>query len=270
MTSLRTLGAVAATAVMAVSGAANATTTFNQALASPGFYAGSGNPNEGFTVDTANNIELGLGLHYRYGANISPSPTSGNVYNVQTGYYGSGGCAGICSLWNIDFSINLRADGTGGSILADYVPTLEVKNQNTGGIVSFNMLDAFPDNYGWNGSKNTAYDPSGYVGPAIDNTSVDYGLQNSENLAFSPFGTGTLNFDPTANTSYLVTLFLAPSTSSPATGGSTPALSVQQVQIQINATPIPAALPLFASGLGVMGFLVRRKKRKGAAPKAAA
>jgi hypothetical protein len=36
------------------------------------------------------------------------------------------------------------------------------------------------------------------------------------------------------------------------------------------ATPLPAALPLFATGLGVMGFLARRRKRKGSAAVAAA
>jgi hypothetical protein len=32
----------------------------------------------------------------------------------------------------------------------------------------------------------------------------------------------------------------------------------------LTATPLPAALPLFAGGLGLMGFLGRRRKRKGA------
>jgi hypothetical protein len=32
-----------------------------------------------------------------------------------------------------------------------------------------------------------------------------------------------------------------------------------------NAVPLPAALPLFASGLGVMAWLARRRKRKTAA-----
>jgi hypothetical protein len=35
------------------------------------------------------------------------------------------------------------------------------------------------------------------------------------------------------------------------------------------ATPLPAALPLFATGLGVMGFLAKRRKRKNAALAAA-
>jgi hypothetical protein len=34
--------------------------------------------------------------------------------------------------------------------------------------------------------------------------------------------------------------------------------------VNIAATPLPGALPLFAGGLGVMGFLARRRKRKSA------
>ena len=35
--------------------------------------------------------------------------------------------------------------------------------------------------------------------------------------------------------------------------------------LELSAEPIPAALPLFAGGLGVIGLLARRRKRKGAA-----
>jgi hypothetical protein len=38
----------------------------------------------------------------------------------------------------------------------------------------------------------------------------------------------------------------------------------------ITATPLPAALPLFAGGLGMVGFLAGRRKRKNAAAIAAA
>jgi hypothetical protein len=35
--------------------------------------------------------------------------------------------------------------------------------------------------------------------------------------------------------------------------------------LEISSTPLPAALPLFASGLGAIGLLARRRKRKNAA-----
>ena len=38
-----------------------------------------------------------------------------------------------------------------------------------------------------------------------------------------------------------------------------------QVTLRVDTTPLPAALPLFAGGLGVMGLLGWRRKRKGAA-----
>jgi hypothetical protein len=34
--------------------------------------------------------------------------------------------------------------------------------------------------------------------------------------------------------------------------------------VEVASTPLPAALPLFASGLGLMGFLAKRRKRQGA------
>jgi PEP-CTERM motif-containing protein len=33
---------------------------------------------------------------------------------------------------------------------------------------------------------------------------------------------------------------------------------------ETSATPLPAALPLFVSGLGALGFFARRRKRKAA------
>ncbi len=41
-------------------------------------------------------------------------------------------------------------------------------------------------------------------------------------------------------------------------------------QVVLTATPLPAALPLFAGGLGLVGLFAKRRKRKGAVPAATA
>jgi hypothetical protein len=38
--------------------------------------------------------------------------------------------------------------------------------------------------------------------------------------------------------------------------------NVATVRIDVTATPLPGALPLFATGLGALGLLVWRRKRK--------
>jgi hypothetical protein len=48
------------------------------------------------------------------------------------------------------------------------------------------------------------------------------------------------------------------------------ATDVDACAVVIGATPIPAALPLFASGLGALGFIGWRRKRKAQAARAAA
>ncbi len=52
----------------------------------------------------------------------------------------------------------------------------------------------------------------------------------------------------------------------------TPGVSTGSVTVTpaVSSTPLPAALPLFACGLGVMGFLAKRRKRKNTAALAAA
>jgi hypothetical protein len=80
------------------------------------------------------------------------------------------------------------------------------------------------------------------------------GYQNAEKLGFSfvAIFTSSFDFDPNARNQDNITLSLSNSDDDPLA-------SVTEI---INATPIPAALPLFATGLGFVGYLTRRKKRK--------
>jgi hypothetical protein len=48
--------------------------------------------------------------------------------------------------------------------------------------------------------------------------------------------------------------------------GFNPAIITVSATISTSATPLPAALPLFATGLGALGLLARRRKRKAALP----
>jgi hypothetical protein len=88
------------------------------------------------------------------------------------------------------------------------------------------------------------------------------GYQNAEKLGFSfvAIFTSSFDFDPNARNQDNITLSLSNSDDDPLA-------SVTEI---INATPIPAALPLFATGLGALGLLGWRRKRKNAAAHVAA
>src|SRR5262249_45269735 len=89
---------------------------------------------------------------------------------------------------------------------------------------------------------------------AAGNLTTDYGFQNSENLGFL-FLSLALGFDPNANDTYLVTLSLH-------NLAGLDLGSVNEVIVAGSGAPVPAALPLFASGLGVLGSVARSGKKK--------
>jgi hypothetical protein len=230
--------------------AANADTFYDQSLAvPPGFFNGTSQPNAGFTTNDDGGAVAALGVLYRYGNAVHPAAGT-SVYDVSSGFYtGPGGsCIGVCSKWNIQYSLDLRPLGL---TIADLTSvTLTVVNLGTGGSVSFDPLTTFTDNNGWSAG-------GGKDGSALGTDTI---FQNSENLAFGEFSTGTLNFNPGDSASYLVTLSYSTDANE----------AVWSVDETINATPIPAALPLFASGLGALGLVAHRRKRKAAAVKSAA
>ena len=234
-----------------LSGAAVAA-TYDTSLSAPGVYYGSGNSglNTGWAVDSNGAVELGLSVNYRYIGQAAPDAGT-NTYNVTSGFYtGPGGsCIGVCALWNFEFSVNL---GNSGLNLGQVTTNISILNVGNGQSISFNPF-LLPDNSAFDGTNTRNGNVSGQQA-----TAADIGFQNSENLAWF----GSLNplflFDPTANDTYIVTLSL--------TGPSGLNMSINET---INATPLPATLPLLASGLGALGLLGWRKKRKNSAALAA-
>lgn len=228
-----------------VAGIAHATTVFDTSLVDPpGFYNGSGNPNAGFTVNTINGIELGLAVQYRK-TGPQVHPTSTNVYNVSTGFYSSPPvdfCTGFCARWNFEFSVNL---GSTGLKLSDINPKISILNLVNLQQISFNPLSIIPDNVGWDGTNTHA-----------NATGTDIGFQNSENLSFFAPLNPLFNWDPTANGTYIIALSILDQA-----GAELGSVS-ETVIAGTGAAPIPAALPLFAGGLGVIGLVARRRKKK--------
>ena len=242
-------------------GMANATTTYDTTLASPGTYFGSGNPSGHWAATTTNysgtfgagSVELGLKAQGRYSSSPDVFPDAGtNIYRVQTGAYGSGFCPG-CAVWNVDFSVNL---GTSGLNLGNVTSTLSFYNVANHQSFAVNPFTEFA-------ADNSAYDGTstrdGNHNPPAQTS--DVGFQNSENLGFGPllappgFVPASFAFDPTLDNTYIVTLSLL--------GPSSEKLgSVSETIVAgVGATPIPGTLPLFLSGIGMLGFFMYRRKK---------
>ena len=85
-------------------------------------------------------------------------------------------------------------------------------------------------------------------------------VQLGNNINFgSGFNTITLPTFIDLGTSYFFRIINGGSGNS---GGQISGVSITQVTPQVTAVPLPAALPLFAAGLGVLGLLGQRRKRK--------
>jgi hypothetical protein len=236
-------------AAVAFGGLAHAATTYDTSLAAPGVYFGTGNSGEnfGWTVNTVDGVELGLTTIHAYVGGLHP--TSTNVYNVPTG--NAGGAHTNRAYWNFNFSVNLQAAGL---TIGDVTSTLTVQNLGNGTQISGDPLVAFPD--------TQSYGPGGATPINTINgfLTTDYAFQNSENLVFGQFA--SLLFDENLNDTFLITLAL----SDPS--GFIGSVN-EYVVVGSGATPLPATLPLFASGLGALGLIGWRKKRKHAARAAA-
>lgn len=161
---------------LTLSAGAQAATVFDQNLASPGWFAGSGNPNGGFTVNIDNGITIAQRVKLRQDPNVIHS--SNGVYDVPTGPQTSPvDLHPPHAAWNYEFDIGCNS-GTcpGGSLLALLgTSTMTVTDITTGHSNIVSML-TWTDDFAWNGSAvSTIFDSTAYI------------AQNSENPIFADF-----------------------------------------------------------------------------------
>jgi hypothetical protein len=141
----------------------------------PGVFYGGGNANGGWTVGTANGIELGLRTKQRYPADNVYNSGGNGVY-TWTDALGNGPVGQNRSSWNYDFSLNVS--GTGLAI----------------GAFTYKLwIDSDPSaGHSW-----SIIDPSSIPDNAVSGTAYE---QNSENARFA--GVGLAGYDNTIAGSY--------------------------------------------------------------------
>lgn len=216
---------------------------------------GSGNANGAFTVGDANGVEIGLRGKLRYNTLGSPESTynydGGDTYTFAVS---DGNAPSNRSIFNWDWSINTTGSGKQlddftYSMSIDFDPTVNV------GAASFDPINvAFADHaIGTNATPNDggveATDASSYAALIAANTVT----QNSWNLGFF-LALAPAGFDPQTEGLYTISL------SAFDTNGLVSSSSIDIQYGNVAPIPVPAALPLMAGGLALLGLFTRRRR----------
>jgi hypothetical protein len=122
-------------------------------------------------VNHAKNIELGLKVHYRQGADILAQ--GDGTYDVPAGLQpGSANRAA----WNFDFSVNTGIEG-GHKTLADFDFRITVTSGDANEVGVFNLVHVGPAETPWLNSSLAGFsDDDGLVNTQVSQNSVNLGF----------------------------------------------------------------------------------------------
>lgn len=190
-------------------------------LAAPGVYFGTGNVNGNWAIDTSNGIELGLRAKRYKGATIDGS--SGTYFADAGLYTGPGNPR---AAWNYEFSVNI---GT---------------HSFTEGLTFMLGVDNDPS-----AAQNfTFVDPKTWW---TDNATVANGFQNSQNVIFGDTPGGAFNVNQNGLYSFVLNAYDA----------NNGLLASTSMNVQVGAVPEPETYALMLAGLGLVGFIARRRSK---------